>query len=178
MPYAVVLYLDSQRYQPIYGVIRELAEKGIAPYMYKEGIVPHITLVIYDDLRCERCKERLKIIAKRMQSLELNFSHIGVFITKEPAVFLAPTVTSQLLNLHLEVYETLEKNGIHPWELYLPGKWVPHCTLALEIPSVKIPKAAEIAQKLILPIKLKAKFLGVIKFMPVVNLFKFKLRNN
>ena len=175
MPYAVVLHLDPHRDQPIRSIYKELAEKDIAPAMYKVGINPHVTLAIYNGLRCQSCEKKLRTFANRNHVLELNFSHIGVFNTHEAVVFIAPTVTNQLLRLHAEVHDILQKDGLNPWELYLPEKWVPHSTLALETPPSKIPQAVEIVQQLNLPLKIKVISIGVIEFLPIISLFEFGL---
>ena len=143
--------------------------------MHKAGINPHVTLAIYDSLRCQSCEKKLKNLANRSHLLELNFSHIGIFNTREAVVFLAPTVTSQLLSLHVEVHDVLKQDGLNPWELYLPGRWVPHSTLALETPPSKIPQAVEVVQKLNLPFGVSATSIGVIEFLPIVSLFRFEL---
>ncbi|HLK76938.1 MAG TPA: hypothetical protein VKU77_25235 [Streptosporangiaceae bacterium] len=39
-------------------------------------------------------------------------------------------VTRDLLTLHTQVHNALTGQTVTHWPFYLPGRWVPHCTLA------------------------------------------------
>lgn len=48
----------------------------------------------------------------------------------EEALFLGVPVTADLLAFHADVRATLAGQAVEHWPYYLPGNWVPHCTLA------------------------------------------------
>ena len=58
----------------------------------------------------------------------VTFPSVGIFPTNG-TVFLAPTVTNELLKLH-HSYHDYFKTFHNPNSYYVPGKWVPHCTIA------------------------------------------------
>jgi len=46
------------------------------------------------------------------------------------AVFLGVPVTTELLAFHADIHAALAGQPVDHWPHYLPGTWVPHCTLA------------------------------------------------
>jgi 2'-5' RNA ligase len=100
-----------------------LAETGLAPYMHTSGNRPHLTLAIYQELVLAEAKERLTLLAATSKSLPITFSHIGLFPTPEAVVFVAPRVTSDLLELHSRLHDLLADIGRQLLAYYLPGQW-------------------------------------------------------
>ncbi|MBU1050018.1 2'-5' RNA ligase family protein, partial [Candidatus Bipolaricaulota bacterium] len=50
--------------------------------------------------------------------------------------FLGVTPTQSLIALHRRLFEASLPDATAPWiDLYCPGRWVPHCTVALRIPD-------------------------------------------
>lgn len=175
MPYAVVLYLDSKDAKPLRQTISLLAQKNIAPYMQDSSIPPHVTLAIYDELKCQTCEQKISALARKVSGFDLFFSFIGLFQTDEPVVFIAPTVTDQLLSIHHILHETLKDDAKDPWEYYLPGRWVPHCSLAVEFPPQNTMEAIQICRQLSLPLSIRVASLGVVQFQPAVPLYHYDL---
>ena len=173
MPYGVMLYFDSQSEKTIMDIWQALAESNLSSSMLDAGIRPHLTLAIYEELNCRPCENELVKITTKTSSLPIQFTHLGIFTNPEPIIFAAPLVTSDLLDFHNELHARLAGDGKDPWELYQPGKWVPHCTLSL---GYKIEDQAEIlkiCQKMPLPLEVQAVKLGVVNFKPVKDLFNY-----
>lgn len=61
----------------------------------------------------------------------LTLASIGAFLVPEPVLFLGVTPTRELLALNVEVHARLEHEGITVRQIYRPGAFVPHCTLAM-----------------------------------------------
>jgi 2'-5' RNA ligase len=61
---------------------------------------------------------------------------LGTF-PSDPAVgsvlFLGAVVDTELIAVHSAVHDVLAGRARHPWAHYLPGAWVPHCTLAPDL---------------------------------------------
>ena len=175
MPYAVVFYLDTQASEPIRQTIRELAEKNIAPYMYARSIPPHVTLAIYEDMDCRTCEEKIAKLASQTATINLNFSFLGFFHTESTVIFLGLTPTRRLISIHQQVHQSLAENGTKPWELYLPGKWVPHCSLAVDFPSENTDQATALCMRIALPLSIPVTSLGVVRFEPVQPLYHYAI---
>ncbi len=176
MSYAVVFYLDPSKAAPLQAVIDELGSKNIAPYMHNIQLPPHITLAIYDELECQACEQKIAAFAKEVQGVDLLFSSIGIFDNTNPVVFAAPTLTHTLLDLHQRLHTLLEDEAHHPWEIYQPGLWVPHCSLAVEFSPQNLFKALEICLQLELPLQVPVSTVGVMQFEPLAPLYDYPLK--
>ena len=63
----------------------------------------------------------------------------------------------------------------HEWPDYHEGRWVPHCTLGMDIPAAKIPEAVAIAMPIELPLECRIQEVGIFEFRPVRHLCVYKL---
>lgn len=52
---------------------------------------------------------------------------------EQAVLFLGVSVHAQLLAAHAAVHAAIERESDELWELYRPGLWVPHCTLAMSL---------------------------------------------
>jgi 2'-5' RNA ligase len=173
MPYAVVFYLDPQKSAPLERVIHELAQTNVAPYLHNAKIPPHVTLAIYDDLDCQPCEQRIAGLAKETRGFDLNFSYLGLFHSESRVIFLGVTVKRELLSYHERLHALLKRDASHPWELYQPGNWVPHCTLATDFAEDETMHAMQICSSLQLPIDIRVASLGVVQFEPITPLYSY-----
>ncbi len=131
MSYGVILYFDEQTEKEFLKVWQSLADLNLSSHVLEAEIKPHITLAIYEELDCQPCENELVKITSKTSSLPVQFTHLGIFTNPEPVVFAAPLITRELLDFHNNLHIRLTNEGKKPWELYKPGRWVPHCTLAL-----------------------------------------------
>lgn len=177
MPFAIVLYFFEDQQIPIKKIQQEIAARKISDFAQKFSVGPHITLAIFAELLCDKCERELKTLTRQTQSLNLSMSHIGIFNNDDAVVFLAPSVLSKLLDFHLLLHEKLMGVGVNPWENYLPGNWVPHCTLAMDLKKNRVPEAVRISQNLSLPLQLSTKSLGVVEFEPMTAFFTFDFQD-
>jgi len=90
-------------------------------------------------------------------------------------VFLAPTPTIDLLRLHGATCEVSAAVGTDPWEAYLPGQWVPHCTIAFHMGATALLKVIEASQDFRLPVVGTVTQLGVVAVSPTIPLFSVEL---
>ena len=143
--------------------------------IFNAGIRPHITLAVYDELACQPCDNELARISARTASMSLKFTHLGVFSNSEPVIFAATMPTKELLDFHENLHAVLADESKKPWDLYRPGNWVPHCTLALDFEPEKIGKIIHSCQTLQLPMNVNAVQLGVVEFQPFRDIFNYDL---
>jgi 2'-5' RNA ligase len=175
MPFAVHLFFDANTEAAIKSVWKKLAETEIAPYLYRSANRPHLTLAIYQQLDLSACEQQLESFAAHRNPLPVTFQHLGIFSTTPTTVFLGSTVTVSLLALHAQVHERLRPLGTEPHPYYLPGQWMPHCTLALELESRLITQVLDLGLQVPLPLNGEIAEIGVIEFRPVKHLFGFRL---
>ena len=173
MPYGVMLYFDVQTEKTISNIWQSLAKHDLSSSMLDAGIRPHLTLAIYEDLDCRPCENELVKITSNTPSPSIMFSNLGLFTNPEPVIFAAPLVTKELLDFHNELHLRLSGDGKAPWELYKPGKWVPHCSLALGYKMENEAKIIRLCQEMPLPMKVQAVQMGVVNFKPVKDLFNY-----
>jgi hypothetical protein len=87
-------------------------------------------------------------------------------------------VTMPLLEFHAQVHASLVIPSGKSWDIYRPGHWVPHCTLAIDLETGKLEKAISLCAQLKFPMILRADALGAVEFVPADDLFQHDLKND
>lgn len=164
MPYAVELALDPTATAAVRRVWRELEDAGIT-YMARAGARPHVSLGIWETLDHAAFEAELTQFAAETPPLPITLASVGLF--PAVAVFLAPTVTRELLGLHAGFHRRVERLGTSPWRHYAPGAWVPHCTLATDLGHDQFEPALGIARRVALPLECRLVEIGIVEFRPV-----------
>jgi 2'-5' RNA ligase len=167
MPYAVELALDSAAADAVRLVWRELADAGIG-YVAGSGARPHVTFGIWDSLDFNSADAELARFAAETDPVGLTLASVGLF--PGTAVFLAPTVTTDLLGLHASLHRRFARFGTGAWNHYREDTWVPHCTLALDMEPDQFGTALAIAGRLPLPVQCRLVEAGIVEFRPVKQL--------
>ncbi|MFC7372405.1 2'-5' RNA ligase family protein [Fictibacillus iocasae] len=134
MMYAVELFFDEKLEHGIRMIWDGLKSERITPNMADiKGLRPHLTLGVYDAaLPAEEFVDAFQTFAGGLRSFNVNFETIS-FFSSSSVVFTPPRMTKDLFTLHQNYYQALGSYNEHAHELYLPGRWVPHCTLAMEL---------------------------------------------
>ena len=86
------------------------------------------------------------ILSNGINPFRILFSSFGYFPSEESVLFLNPIANIELLDIQQKVFDLFE--GFP--DDNSPKTWVPHCTLATEIPLKKIGKAIDIVKENIL----------------------------
>lgn len=130
--YLLVLYFDEASEQRIRGHWRDLAAAGLGD-VGAHGYAPHLTLAAFEAAEIDALARRLEPLAAS-PALELSFEAVGAFCNSPTgSLHLSPVVTPALLSLHARSHDILRGVTRTANAHYLPGKWMPHCTLALEL---------------------------------------------
>ena len=175
MPYALQLYFDPVTDQIVRDVWRHIAQTGITQHRPGSTDRPHITLAVYAGLDAVRAEETLLTFVRSHVQFPLTFPSLGSFVSPSVVAFLAPVVTTDLLHFHHEAHETFGDIGTDPQELYLPGRWVPHCTIAVHVEARALPRVMEVSQELRLPLTGTVSEMGLVEVSPTRPLFSFEL---
>ncbi len=143
MVYALEMFLDEQTEQKIMNYFQKIKDLGISSYLIDVDSRPHITIGCFHDIHVERANEILKQYCSMLAQFTLTFPSIGVFTFPSPCVFLAPVVTSKLLELHKDLHRVFNFCSSQGFEYYLPDSWVPHCAVDISTDISSICKSTE-----------------------------------
>ncbi len=166
MPYAVVLYFDDASNNLLETVWRRQAENGISAFMLDEGYRPHITLGACEGLDIGTCGSALKQLSAASKPFAVEMPYLGIFPHEKGAVFLGVTVTDTLLAYHKSFHDMFESHGKEPLNVFAPGRWVPHCSLAYHESREKDVSALKLNLDMPLPVVATCVSLAVIEFPP------------
>ncbi|MCA8916919.1 MAG: 2'-5' RNA ligase family protein [Planctomycetes bacterium] len=166
MPFALELFFDPRCETRLRRLLSGLRQAQLGGTVLIEDVKArfHITLAICDDVNEEKMCEVLAEIAEETPSLPVILSSLGLFPSAETVMFLAPVVDQELLDVHRVVTERVAEFSDTPWKLYRPGRWVPHCSLALRLPRDGVQKALDLLMESTFPITGELIDIGVSEF--------------
>jgi len=138
---------------------------------------PHITLGISETLQVDNFRRYLEDFTAHHREFPLLLSSLGVFPAEsKAAVFLGVTVTHDLLHMHEEFHRCFSQYATDIRQYYIPGQWVPHCTLADGLPCETIPAAMQVCHQTPLPILCRVEGMSVLEFPPGSEVLAHSLR--
>lgn len=177
MPFAVELYLEDKADETVRAVWRRLTDANVGGTPPDSGSRPHVTLAACQEVDSRAFEPALAAFAQATPSQAFTLVSLGVFPTREGVIFFAPVVTRSLLDLHERFREVLTEVGATSFPYYLPGKWVPHCTLAIDVPPEGVPRAVELCREGLLPIQGRFTHIGLITYRPVMPIYAYPLQD-
>ena len=176
MGYAVELYFDPGSESAVRRIWSGIADEFGLSTMSTSGVRPHVSLAVYsDDVDRRSFPQKLLAFAKSLAPFEFQLDSVGTFPTAEGVVFLAPVVTSELLASHERFHTAFSKYGGSSSTYYLPGSWVPHCTVATDLTDTEIGEVVKHCWEHFRPIRGQFQEMGLIEFRPVRELATFKI---
>jgi 2'-5' RNA ligase len=166
MPYALEVFFDPKCESRLRRLIGGLRQTRIGGTVLIDDVKarPHITLAICDHVDEQVVSNVVREIARETMCLPVILSSLGMFPSKESALFLAPVMEPELLDLHRKVSARMSEFTQSPWKLYAPGRWVPHCSVALKLPLDGVQRAIEIMMESTFPITGELIEIGVAEF--------------
>ena len=146
MPFAVEMFFDENADKLVRDVWDDLARAKVNSFMIDGGYRPHVTLGVLESYTSPGFEDEFRSFCKRVV-FPIKFDCLGIFPQPEGVVFLGTVVTEQLLSVHREFQTRFSglMSGVRPY--YLPGNWVPHCTLAYGLSVDAIPAAVEVCSQ-------------------------------
>jgi hypothetical protein len=175
MPFAVQLFFDSTSETIIRNTQEELAKGGVSFSRHDAAVRPSLALALYDELDIAACAGKLKVFAEMLSPFALTFSCLGIFPSEKAVVYLAPTVNQKLLDIQAYVHQLLKDSGTSSSTMYVPGYWIPHCVLALDIDPELTARAIEIGLSMPFPVHCRVEEIGVVECWPVKHIYSFGL---
>jgi 2'-5' RNA ligase len=130
---AIVLELDDGASSAVRQITQRVATVAPDSAISVATVAPHVTLAACRSLDVERFRPLLAELAARTPVLATTFASLGVFPPQEGVIFLAPTIAHDLVELQLGILTRLQDLGAEVEPYWLPGQWVPHCTVAIGV---------------------------------------------
>ncbi|HXI83631.1 MAG TPA: 2'-5' RNA ligase family protein [Verrucomicrobiae bacterium] len=163
MPFAVEMFCDESADKRVREIWNDLAQAKLTSSMIDGGYRPHVTLGVFEGYTSPQFENELRLFAEKRGVFSIKFDYLGVFPRPEGVVYFGAVVTGQLLSVHGEFTRHFAPlmMGIRPY--YLPGNWVPHCTLAYGLSMATIPSAVEVCSRSMLPIIAQVKEIGLVE---------------
>lgn len=155
--YGTIMCFDRETEEQIKQLWTMLADQNISTYhIDKNGQWkrPHITLADYDDLDLENYIARFDAFFANRKPLDIDLSILGSFPSKG-TLFFAPVMSSELSQLHSDYHQAFETFKDSDQSFYIPGHWVPHCTIANHLDQDNLVKAYASAANTFRPMKAK-----------------------
>ena len=172
---AVEYYFDPQTEKQILDFRNSIYQQGVRPVLGAMNDRPHISLAVFGRVDPQPLVNLSREFSRQLTPFEIQLSAIGVFPTEDNVLFLIPAANSRLLQVHAEFHELVKQERIVCSPLYLPGNWVPHCTLEFDLSKAQLKKALQLSQAAFTPLKGTLVELGVVAFRPITYLADFKL---
>lgn len=175
MAFSIELHFDEKSNFIIKNMWKKLRERGISDYMDQYGGFPHIALAVFNNIDILEIERIIEKIIKNESMFIIKMSSFGIFPSNESVLFLSPTASKTLINLHGKLHESL-KDIDEKWDYYLPDFWIPHCTLEMNIPKSKIHYALDVIIEKYEPFDVKIESIKLVEFNPVKLVKSFKFR--
>ena len=139
MAYAIRLYFDAELEAALRGVWSELVGAGVSPTLEALGDRPHVSVAGAEALDVSSCSAMLRRVAQALPPFAVHLAAFGLFPGNKGVAYLTPTPSEPLLKVHREVHGHLVAAGVRPYAHFRPEGWVPHVTVAYDVPQ---PQAA------------------------------------
>lgn len=173
---AVELYLDPISEEQVLAFRDKIYRAGITPVQGLMKDKPHVSLAVFPTQESDRLISLTREFSRSIQRFSFQLSALGTFPAEENVLFLYPAPTASLLGVHTKFHELIQKAGIPSSSYYLPGAWVPHLTLELEISSAEMCQSMHVFKDFFAPIRGEFTQLGVVAFRPIEYLDHFDLQ--
>ena len=172
MPYAVELALDGHAGTVVRETWQELSRIGVT-WMQTSGAEPHVSLGIWETIDRAPFEAELARFAAETPPITVSFEAVGMF--PGSAIYLRPVPNPTLVAVQQRLHDRFGRLGGGAWQYYLPGTWVPHCTVAMEFPPQLTPEARALVERVPLPLTGRLTFAALIEFRPVRELARYPL---
>ena len=103
----------------------------------RRAFPPHPTFAMASDIP-ERTRAALREQLRVLHIPSLYFGALSTFASTENVLMLSAVTDPELLAVHSAVHDVLAGRVRDPSAYYLPGSWVPHCTLLAQVDAAAL----------------------------------------
>jgi 2'-5' RNA ligase len=131
MGHVVAVFFDDRADGAVRGLWRRLDQAGVPSLAAtgKKSWPPHVTFAAAKAIP-RRTRDALRDELRTLAIPNLWLSTLSTFPDTENVLMLGAVVDAELLAVHSAIHDVLAGNVQSPSAYYMPGSWVPHCTLA------------------------------------------------
>jgi len=162
MGLAISMWFDTTLEQRLKELWRELAAAGAASRLYDGRYRPHVTLGIWDTDRLDAVASECRTLVETRSPFRIDFPSVGLFPGDEGVVFLHPFISEELIALHRDTHRRLRAIGPPAVPHYDSDRWVPHCTMMVDVHREQVLAAASYLLSRAVPIGGDVVALGII----------------
>lgn len=139
MPQALEFFFDDEADRAVRALWDRLERAGVPSLATRthRRHRPHVSIAIAGSI-APATRDALRADLARLAIPRLWLSTLGAFSSADPVLMLAAVVDTELLAVHSAVHDVLAGRVRQPSAYYLPGSWIPHCTLAQGIDPPQI----------------------------------------
>jgi 2'-5' RNA ligase len=130
---ALEFYFDGEAETAVRGLRQRLAQAGVPTPTGR----PHVTFAAGSGIP-PAARRDLAVDLTRLALPNLWLYTLGTFPNAENVLFLGAVADAELLAVHVAVHDALAGRVRDPWAYFLPGAWVPHCTLAQDVTPTQL----------------------------------------
>jgi 2'-5' RNA ligase len=137
LAHALELFFDDDADAALRGLWARLDAAGVQSLARRthRRHRPHVSLAVAADIPA-RTRDALRADLALLSLPRLWLYTLGTFPTDPVSgtvLFLGAVVDTELIAVHSAVHDVLAGRVRQQWAHYLPGAWVPHCTLAQDL---------------------------------------------
>lgn len=128
---ALELFFDADADARVRALWQRLEDSGIASlaaHTHRRHR-PHVTLAVASSIPAA-ARKAVTAELSRLSVPQLWLYTLGTFPGEEAVLLLSAVVDTEVLALHSAAHDCLAGRVRAPSAYYLPGAWIPHCTLA------------------------------------------------
>ncbi|MGF9697882.1 2'-5' RNA ligase family protein [Paenibacillus sp. MABNR03] len=146
--FGVVAHFDQNTELYIKQVWKELSDNEVSKYAEEvQDRRPHITIAGYNSyVEIEQFISDFDCFYESKKQLSITMNSLGTFLNTG-ILFLTPVPSKEFLTLHDNHHSFFEKYRMKAESQYLPGNWIPHCTLANRLNDEKLKEAMSFCTK-------------------------------
>jgi len=175
MPFAIELHFDQTSTARISTLWTELQRISGKPLCSELGVRPHISVAVLAEPP-KRLEFRLREYAAILRAFDLELSGIDTFPGDEGVVFVRASLSRPLREIHAGISQVLADLGVVNSPLYESSRWIPHCTLATDVPAGSIQRIMNTAANAGLPAIVRATALCGVRYRPARLDFQIALK--
>jgi 2'-5' RNA ligase len=131
---ALVIHFDDEAETAIRGVWRRLTKAGIP---VPDRFPPHLTLAAAGVIP-RKARDAVRAELGRLALPSVWLASLSTFTASENVLMLAAVTDPELIAVHSAVHDALAGQVRNQQAYYLPGSWMPHCTLARGVTDAQV----------------------------------------
>lgn len=136
---------------------------------------PHMTLAIYDNAESLELADAVDSVFQHREGALIRFDGLGLFDAPNAIVVWArPQVLQWIRAAHEAIHSRLDAQRCR--ENYRPGRWRPHCSLALTVNVARRAEAVALVERPVAPFEVLFDVADCATFPPVKVLHEVHLR--